>query len=308
MITGKIVALIAGAAVGAFAIGFAVTGSSSSTKPSSTTSAATWARATTIKPGDRVRFSLAQADLNVIAQAMGVAPDITGFETIMMSPEVATVLGSSQKIGYAPGDKLPPDWPSDDPKASAEYHAEFIYAGAAPIAVSSLPLPVLAWVASGGPPSTPASSDGDPTGYLDPASASTIVSRGVMITSIPAKAPTTGGVALFVYPTSPATLVAVTDANASLATSKAMALLASAAAQGDYKTQIAAIDGAHATQMQSPPMAIMAVSASTPAGVVTVGYLALLRIPAPDGGTQIVAAAAPTLEAAAAIASTLARS
>jgi hypothetical protein len=117
-----------------------------------------WIRASQINPGDHVRVSVASGDLGVIAAGLGIAwppadptAAATALSAVLANPAVHTVLAPAGDnfTAWIPGQGLPGDWPADDVNAATEYHVEFSYAGAAPVLVSSLPIPAQVWAAKG---------------------------------------------------------------------------------------------------------------------------------------------------------------
>lgn len=157
------VALAAGAAlVAAVGVGVAVSKSASAAPaPSGPTpspgvppqGSTVWVRTTTLTPGATVRLSLPQAALAAIP---GVpSADMAGFNAMLATPLIGSVLGASTFLAWGPGGPaLPADWPPDDVGAATEYHVQFVYGeNGAPlptIAVSQLPVPgFLAWVPKG---------------------------------------------------------------------------------------------------------------------------------------------------------------
>jgi hypothetical protein len=130
-------------------------GSGGGTTPSP--SSVAWIATTTVNPGDRVRVSIAAADVDTIAQSMGIPVATVGsaqmqmFQQLLASSAIVRVLApqGAQMSAWAPGDPLPLDWPKDDAGAASEFHVEFTYAGAAPIYTTAIPIPIHAWVAKG---------------------------------------------------------------------------------------------------------------------------------------------------------------
>lgn len=121
-------------------------GVSPATSPSST-----FTRATTIAPGDVVRVSMTQQDLNTVAASIpGATADLAGFQALMSAPAVALVLGGASLQFWGPGQPLPADWPSDDTGAASEYHAQFLYAAHPGVFqpssnVATFPIPLTFW-------------------------------------------------------------------------------------------------------------------------------------------------------------------
>ncbi|HZU81910.1 MAG TPA: hypothetical protein VE987_03290 [Polyangiaceae bacterium] len=121
--------------------------------PAPAPSANGWTRATgTINPGDAVRISLDATSFATILQSI---PNLGAGKAawIALLQQVGqTLTGTnppSQIQAWAPGDALPTDWPADDTMAAQEYHAQFTYLGAVPLAVGTLPLPAMVWVKPG---------------------------------------------------------------------------------------------------------------------------------------------------------------
>lgn len=111
-----------------------------------------WVRASTIAPGQQVRLAVDPTELDVAAQTIpGIGgTDLPGFESLLASPEVQTILRATSILAWAPGDAaLPADWPPDDTDAATEYHAQLVYGGNAPLLVSAIPFGLRAWVPKG---------------------------------------------------------------------------------------------------------------------------------------------------------------
>jgi hypothetical protein len=123
--------------------------------PSSSPQSSAWTRTTTINPGDVVRVSMTQQDLDtVVALIPGATADLAGFQTLISAPATLAALGllgghlvAAQVWG--PGQALPSDWPPDDTQAALEYHAQFNYPGAGPVNVGIFPIPLQFWTMPG---------------------------------------------------------------------------------------------------------------------------------------------------------------
>jgi hypothetical protein len=119
----------------------------------------TWSNAPTLSPGDHVRASLHPTDLLTLvgflfAGASSPAPfSDNSCATLLGVVELSAfhaLVGPGGVLAWCGIDFLPPDWPAqtgDD--LSTQYHIEFRYTGASAIQTASLPLPILAFVASG---------------------------------------------------------------------------------------------------------------------------------------------------------------
>ena len=134
-----------------------------------------------IQPGEHVRISMEPAAFNTFSNAIAnLGTGITGWTNLLSLPQVSAVLGTSNICAWAPGDALPLDWPAADVDEAAEYHADFVYQGAVPLLVASLPITAAVWVAQ--PP--------DAAGGAGPAPAPGGTSGGGHI--IPKKGPVVG--------------------------------------------------------------------------------------------------------------------
>lgn len=174
MKTATLVVTVLGAALAAAGVTYAAThhavaatpGGTPGTTPSGgggaggtspSPSAVAWVATTTVNPGDRVRVSMAAADVDTIAKTLGIPVSTVGsqqmamFQQLLASSAIVRVLApqAGQMSAWAPGDPLPTDWPKDDASAANEFHVEFTYAGAAPIYTTAIPIPIHAWVAKG---------------------------------------------------------------------------------------------------------------------------------------------------------------
>lgn len=115
----------------------------------------TWTAATTVNPGDHVRVSMASSDLQTVMTSLGVAgaPSVAAWTQVLGNPTIQAVLAAPTMSIWGPDANgamqptpLPADWPADDTAAASEFHADFVYGGTAALSVSSLPVPLTAWV------------------------------------------------------------------------------------------------------------------------------------------------------------------
>jgi hypothetical protein len=110
-----------------------------------------WELATGINPGDNVRMTM---NPTVFAQMIASFPAYgTGkpawIDLLSAMHWGLTGNGTQPIQAWGPGDALPTDWPTGDLFAATGYHAQYQYAGAQPVDVSSLPLTVVVWTKPG---------------------------------------------------------------------------------------------------------------------------------------------------------------
>jgi len=301
MSTASVLGWTTAAILGLVGIGYAVAGTSPATKGGG---ASAYKKTTTIHPGDRVRLSVAKKDLDTLAQALGMTQsEQTAWEAVLMSAQFNAVLQpeANNRVAWMPGDKLPDDWPADDPAPRAEYHAEFIYGGTSDVQTSQIPFPALVWTIPKTAPPVPApQAQADSAKkldqWLDFDHTSTIVSRGIAITTIGAKA-NYGALALYVFPQSGTRSVAVhPDWGATEATQGAIGFLASLPPAGealgdpDVRVEIGANFG-HVTQAQGVELVTVPVGQAG-----TTAILAWLAVYVLQSGGQsyLVGLTAPT--------------
>lgn len=101
-----------------------------------------WTRATgTIPAGSRVRVAIGSFDLDQILTQAKFQMSLAGFYALL-----GRWPGAGRDITiYGPSQKLPGDWPTDDPYPTTAWRAE--YTTTTPVAVSDLPSIAYFWVA-----------------------------------------------------------------------------------------------------------------------------------------------------------------